>query len=278
MPSPTSPLQLPPLRPSRSISSSSSLSFCGEIWSGRRPPARALDLRKTILYWLVVKSDARSGKRSTCSSSLSRSSPRLRKLLKSGRCELSEVSLNTAERSPAVLAVEAPLRAWNSRSSKAGGRRRSRASGLLRSSSSPEPVRVSFSSSWLLPMKSGSRGDGSGSAGAGREHGARAERPLEREQHHGGQRRPEEAAQRVVLHAAAPHLRADAPDEPVEHRAGRHRTNGSRACAVLASTLSTIWPRSVSTSMPSASPSKFRITRCRSAGATSALRSSALTL
>src|SRR5437667_5764107 len=39
----------------------------------------------------------------------------------------------------------------------------------------------------------------------------------------------------------------------------------SRDCAVLASTLSTIWPRSVSTSMPSASPSKFRITRCRSA-------------
>src|SRR5207247_9001620 len=108
---------------------------------------------------------------------------------------------------------------------------------------------------------------------AGREHGRRAERALEREQHHGGQRRPEEAAQRVVLHAAAPNLRADAPDEPVERRAGRHRTNGSRACAVLASTLSTIWPRSVSTSMPSASPSKFRITRCRSAGATSALRS-----
>src|SRR5881296_4609138 len=134
MPSPTSPLQLPPLRPSRSISSSSSLSFCGEIWSGRRPPARALDLRKTILYWLVVKSDARSGRRSTCSSSLSRSSPFLRNELKSGRCADSAVSLNTAERSPAVLAVEAPLRAWNSCSSKAGGRRRSRDSGLERRS------------------------------------------------------------------------------------------------------------------------------------------------
>src|SRR5205807_338475 len=37
--------EIAPLRPSRSSSSSSSRSFCGEIWSGRRPPVSAFDLR-----------------------------------------------------------------------------------------------------------------------------------------------------------------------------------------------------------------------------------------
>src|SRR5205807_9690851 len=100
----------------------------------------------------------------------------------------------------------------------------------------------------------------------GRGQRARAERALERQQPHRGQRRPEEATQSVVLHAPPAHLRADAPDEPVESGARGHRTKGSRDCAVLVSTLSMVWLTSVSASMPSASPSKFRMTRYRSAG------------
>ena len=78
----------------------------------------AFDLRYTILYWLFVKSDWRSGKRSTCSSIRSRSSPFFMKLLKSGRWLASEVSLKIAERSPVVLAPLPPARWAKSRSSK----------------------------------------------------------------------------------------------------------------------------------------------------------------
>src|SRR5438128_797014 len=132
MPSLASELQLPPLRPRRSISSSSSRSFWGEI-SGERPLMSDLDLRNTILYCVVVKSDWRSGNRSTCSSNRSRSSPFFRKLLKSGRWFDSAVSLKIAERSPAVDPPPVPVRCAKSRSSNDGRLRGSLGSGRDRS-------------------------------------------------------------------------------------------------------------------------------------------------
>ena len=67
-----------------------------------------------------------------------------------------------------------------------------------------------------------------------------ADGALEREQRDGEQRRPEQAAQGVMLDAPPSHLRADLSDESLERRVRRHRTNGSRACVVVDSTLSTI--------------------------------------
>src|SRR2546422_5788767 len=64
IPSLASPLQLPPLRPRRSISSSSSRSFWGEM-SGESPLSSDLDFLKTILNCELVKSDWRRSEEHT---------------------------------------------------------------------------------------------------------------------------------------------------------------------------------------------------------------------
>src|SRR5438034_884342 len=202
MPSLASELQLPPLRPRRSISSSSSRSFWGEI-SGERPLMSDLDLRNTILYCVVVKSDWRSGNRSTCSSSRSRSSPFFRKLLKSGRWFDSAVSLKIAERSPAVDPLPVPVRCAKSRSSNDGRLRGSLGSGRDRSAVISVLARSSCCSCSADGVKSRIVPVGRWIAGASaRTKPARS-----------GEGTPECAAQAPVLGAAHSDLPRDPPDK-----------------------------------------------------------------
>src|SRR5439155_1285599 len=206
IPSLASPLQLPPLRPRRSISSSSSRSFWGEM-SGESPLSSDLDFLKTILYCELVKSDWRSGSRSTCSSSLSRSSPFFRKLLKSGRWLDSAVSLKIAERSPAVAPLPVPLRWAKSRSSNDG-----RLSGVADSGRD----RSSIGSVVVRPLGQSIGGTGDHAQRherRGDDERGGAQTGLEREHDHGGEAAPECAAQAPVLRATDPDLPRDPPDK-----------------------------------------------------------------
>src|SRR5437867_4185652 len=219
IPSLASPLQLPPLRPRRSISSSSSRSFWGEM-SGESPLSSDLDFLKTILYCELVKSDWRSGSRSTCSSSLSRSSPFFRKLLKSGRWLDSAVSLKIAERSPAVDPLPVPLFWAKSRSSTDGRLSGVVCSGRDRSSISSVVVRSSRCSGSVDGVKSPIVPSGRCIAGANARtsparSGAGSQRPSSATARRTIHRRPrvdERAAQPPALGAADPDRPRDPPD------------------------------------------------------------------
>src|SRR5207244_3970227 len=207
------------LRPICSISSSSSRTFWGGTWSGRRPSAvRALVCSSIILYSLWVKSDRRSGSASICSSSLSRSSPFLRKLLKSGRWPPSAVSLKSAGRSPALT-----------RLAEARSRSRSESGPTLVGSG----VASVCSPSSRVPLRHGEpaadrpgwrRGEAPERARRGAERdesdGARrrrrADQALGEERHDRGHGPVERPLEPVELEAAPAHLSRDSPDQTVE--------------------------------------------------------------